>query len=85
MVNKERLMEALLKKRSDEVSITAIAARLGVSENHLYKLNRPDERHLGVPLLQAIVREYPDLYQLVVEYATGGADRQAEEKKGRQS
>ena len=59
------------------MSITQMAASLGVGETHLYRL-RAGTRKPGVEFLRAVIREYPDLRPLVIEYVTG-KDGQGEE------
>jgi transcriptional regulator with XRE-family HTH domain len=57
------------KKRG--LSRTQLAAKLGVTENYFYRIKAGD-RKPGAKVLSAIMREFPQLQPLVLEYLAGG-------------
>lgn len=62
------LIEALEKQAKEKgLTRTQLAARLGISENYLYRI-KTGNRKAGHKLLTAIRREFPNLKPLIWEY-----------------
>lgn len=66
MINE--LIKALENQaEANGLSRTQLAAKLGVSENYLYRL-KDNSRKPGIKLLTSIRREFPGLKPLIWEY-----------------
>jgi len=53
--------------KTQSLTRTQLAARLGISENYLYRI-KTGSRRAGHKLLTAIRREFPNLKPLIWEY-----------------